>query len=394
MWNILSTVNPLGVRPLVPHRSPQRVLSAGLLVIAIVTGLPFDSVASANPSAAGVRFDVPQWVEGVEVSGGAGSGSDRLVLLELPVSIIVDSFANSGIDQLVVEISPRGGSTMVVDYSPRTELGSEYTGGIEVLRTDESARSVTFGADATPPPLAVASLNAGMNQKQAASYKYNRAAPVHLIAASGTIRRGRGVYFKFRSTDQQIIEGDRLLQVTVRVPAEWRGEWLDVLVLGDRHPSGLSAGVSTFTGMPARPVRVGAGRFLVAVYPIEDEQARRLARRLVDAESSMRMRLAETRDRDSNVVAGPRSLLRHVSKRVDWGELTQRGTTEDAERLLHRALAGTLDPHVDRDFRGLPADVRAVCLDYLEARKAFSRYVRGEGKTSDAIVGVRHRLSD
>jgi len=131
----------------------------------------------------------------------------------------------------------------------------------------------------------------------------------------------------------------------------------------------------------------------VAVYPIEDGQARRLARRLVDAESSMRTRLSDSRDRDSGVVAGPRSLLRHVSKRVDWGELTQRGSADDAQRLLHRALAGTLDPHVDRDFRGLPADVRAVCLDYLEARRAFSAYVRKAGH-SDAIVRMRPALSD
>jgi len=118
MWSILSTLYHEGVRPLDTHRNPHRVVSVSLLVIAIVTGRQFDSAASANPSAAGVRFDVPQWIEGVEVSGGAGLGSDRLILLELPVSIIVDSFANSGIDQLVVEISPRGGSTMVVDYSP------------------------------------------------------------------------------------------------------------------------------------------------------------------------------------------------------------------------------------------------------------------------------------
>lgn len=353
-------------------RTGQWIVAIG---VAWLGGVGVDAVATANSP--GVRFDVPQWVEGFDVSATDSSHVDRLISIELPVSIIVDSLANPTIDQLVIEITPRGGSTMVVDYAPRTEMGSDYSGGIEVLRTDELARSLTLGIDAPYPPMSVSSLSGGLNQKNIASYKYNRVAPRHLIAASGTIRRGRGVYFKFRSTDQQIIEGDRLLQLTLRVPADWRGEWIDVLILGDRHPTGLSAGLSSLTGAPPKPVRVGAGRFLIAAYPNTDEHAQALARTLVDAESAMRTSLLGQQP----YATGPHSLSqvlkRQVSNGIDWGENPRRGTAAERDWILHRALAGSLNPHVDSDFRALPAEVRAVCLGYLAARREFSEYTRG-----------------
>lgn len=352
-------------------------------LIAVVVGLiPVFSVdrsiAWGSPSEDGVRFDVPQWVEAVPVSGGPAGQEDRLVAIDLDVSIIVDSLAAIRLDQLVIEVTPRGGSTSVADYAPRTELASDYAGDIEVLRAEESARSVSFGADATYPPVAIANLTGSLNEKNAASYKYNRVAPMHLIAASGTVRRGRGVYFKFRSTDRQIIEGDRLLQITLRVPADWRGELLDVLILGDRYPSGLASGLSSWTGMPARPVRMGAGRFLVAAFAAEDREARQLARRMVDAEAEMRACLLGVRGAGTPVISGPSSLLRHVSRRIDWTDAGDQELEKKATLTLHRALAGTLRPHVDREFKDLPADVRAVCLNYLEARQQFLKAVDGD----------------
>src|SRR5690606_8357890 len=99
---------------------------------------------------------------------------------------------------------------------------------------------------------------------------------------------GRGVYFKFRATDQQIIEGDRALSLTFRVPTAWRGELLDVLIRGDSQPSGFTSDVASLAGMTVKPQRVGVGRFLVATYRDDDPQGRQLARRLADAEAEMR----------------------------------------------------------------------------------------------------------
>lgn len=336
-------------------------------------------------SQSGVRFDVPQVVEAKVLESSEDGGGDLLITVEMTISIIVDSLSAPRIDQLVVEMTPRGGSAMVVDYAPRTELASNYSGGIEVQQTDESSRSVGVSVDAGYPPVGGGNLSAARSEKNVSSVKFNRVAPMHLIAASGTTRRGRGVYFKFRSTDQQIIEGDRTLRVTFRVASTWQGEWIEVLILGDSHSSGFSSGVASLAGITSKPQRVGAGRFLVATYRPDSDRARDLARRLADAEADMRDQVqrlgsadrsgsesfATTRVLGSDRINTPADWVRHVSRRIDWTESSSRELADKAAISLHRALDGSLEPHTDRRFKDLPVDTRATFLTYLAARKAF-----------------------
>jgi len=341
--------------------------------------LPSVSVAQPAPfvgggfaAGSGVRFDVPQVAKAFVVEQPQTDGGDLSISIELTTSVIVDSLVAPKIDQLLVEIMPRGGTAIVTDYAPRTELGSEYTGGIEVHRTDELNRSVAMAIDGRYPPVAGGSVTASRGEKNIESLKYQRVAPMHLIAASGTTRRGRGVYFKFRSTDQQIIEGDRVLQITLRVPATWRGELLEVMMVGDSHRTGFSSGVASLTGWSNKPLRVGTGRFLVAAYRADCPEARQAARRLADTEAEMRGHMHRVAS-GQREISDPAALLRHVSRRIDWNDPFDRGLAEKATLSLHRALEGSLDPYTDRAFKDLPVDTRAACLDYLAARKMFER---------------------
>jgi hypothetical protein len=363
-------------------------LAIPLATVALMM-FPDQAIAQGSASQPGVRFDVPQVVEAKVLESSGDGASDLLITFEMTISIIVDSLSAPRIDQLVVEMTPRGGSAMVVDYAPRTELASNYSGGIEVQRTDESNRSVAMSIDAGYPPVGGGNLSAARSDKNVESVKFNRVAPMHLIAASGTTRRGRGVYFKFRSTDQQIIEGDRTLRVTFRVPSTWQGEWIEVLILGDSHPkgftSGFSSGVASLAGISAKPQRVGAGRFLVATYRPDSDRARDLARRLADAEAEMRDQVqrlgsidrsgfdpfATARVHGSDRINNPADLVRHVSRRIDWTESSGRELADKGAISLHRALDGSLEPHTDRTFKDLPVDTRAAFLEYLAARKAF-----------------------
>ncbi len=347
------------------------IASIGLFVTA--TGL---GVAAAQaPSLAAVRFDVPQVVVAVPVQRAAevvppNDAQDLLVSLDLTVSVIVESLSASPIDQLLIEVTPRGGTAMVADYAPRTELASEYTGGIEVQETDEASHALGLALEACYAPFGSGKLNASKGEKNINSTKYNRVAPMHLIAASGTTRRGRGVYFKFRTTEQQIIEGDRQLSLTLRVPNSWRGELLEVAVRGESHPRGFTSGVASLAGMPSKPQLVGAARFLVATYRNDDPQGQQVARRLADTEAEMRRRLQAVGSDTAKPLSSPTALLRHVSYRIDWNQETLQ---QKAALALHRALDGSLDPHVDRDFKDLPVETRVSCLDYLEARREYLR---------------------
>lgn len=385
-----------------PHKLRRRKFGPAVVLAAAILG-----AGGAGPAAAGefasVRFDVPQVATATPLElpqspqadpspqadhssqpgqspqadpvapSLVGSG-EMLVSIDLTISVIVQSLSASPVDQLLIEIKPLGGTAIVADYAPRTELASEYSGGIEIQKTDEVNHSLGLALDACYPPLATGKLSGGKGEKSSESTKYSRVAPLHLIAASGTTQRGRGVYFKFRSTDQQIIEGDRQLSLTLRVPASWRGELLEVLIRGERQARGFS--VTSLTGGEPRAETVGLARFLVASYRGDDPQGRQLARRLADAETEMRMQLravnAETLV--AHPLRSPAALLRHVSHRIDWNASSS--PQHKATMTLHRALAGTLDPHRDRDFQDLPVDARVSCLNYLDARQEYLQAVR------------------
>ena len=86
-------------------------------------------------------------------------------------------------------------------------------------------------------------------------------APVQAVTASGTINRGRGVYFKLRWTAQQILEGEKTFHNTSR-PEQWRGSLMDVSVIaqGERKSFGWERETKT----------IGSANFVVAVFKDHD----------------------------------------------------------------------------------------------------------------------------
>lgn len=353
--------------------SVRAVLRRAASVVFLVAVPGLGSAVAQVPSLTGIRFDVPQVVPAVRVERSPEAvpqhdGQDLLVSLDLPVSIIVESLSAPSIDQMLIEITPRGSTAMVADYAPRTELASAYSGGIEVHETDEASHALGLALEACYAPFGTGKLNASKGEKNIASTKYNRVAPMHLIAASGTTRRGRGVYFKFRSTEQQIIEGHRQLSLTLRVPQSWRGELVEVAILAESLPRGFASGVASLTGLTPKPQSVGVGRFLVATYRADDAEIQQAARRLADTEAEMRRQFQSVGRHAAASRTSPASLLRHVSHRIDWNQETLQQKTV---LILHQALDGSLDPHTDRDFQDLPVEARVSCLDYLEARRDF-----------------------
>ena len=70
--------------------------------------------------------------------------------------------------------------------------------------------------------------------KNSDSTQYQKRAPQQAMIAAGTTDRGRGVYFKFRWTADQVLEGEKRFRWTVAVPESWRGGLIDVQIIGQR----------------------------------------------------------------------------------------------------------------------------------------------------------------
>ena len=185
------------------------------------------------------------------------------------------------IDQWLVRCQPRGQFASIVDYSPRTETGSDIASHIQVKQSTEKQQSLGVGVNGNY--FSNISGNAGLDhtRKNIDSLQFDRLAPVHAVTASGTINRGTGVYFKLRWTAEQILEGQKTFQLVLDVPDTWRTGLIDISVVAQsEHKS--------FANWEPTTKTLGSGNFVIAVYREEDMHASEVARKMARAEHELR----------------------------------------------------------------------------------------------------------
>lgn len=347
------------------RRSPRVFLNALLLWLHLIGTVGFASEADLK----GVSIDVPQLAEVRVVDEQSASSDDRVVEADLFLSVLVDSSLAPSPDQLVVRIRPLGFSSLITSHSLRTETYSEYVSPIEVSQTDESFRNATAKVQSLPGQVAIAGFSGSWGEHNAAVSKYLRKPPVGIASASGTVDCGRGVFYKFVRTSQTPIEGQRRLCVAMRVPPNWRGDLLEVTVLASARPVGVMASVASLAGNDFHLRRTRSTKFMVAVYDRADARVRELSRILADSETSMRLELSTATRKSFRSGHRWEEFFRGMNDEVViWG------VSSGWERILDLALSGRLNPYVDPEFKSLPTDAQAACLQYLDSRKQYMMY--------------------
>lgn len=296
-----------------------------------------------------IHFDMPP----VAVARDDSSGDRNLVTIDLKLSSMIAAPNMPRIDQWIVQCQPRSADLQVEDYSPRTEVASDISGPIEVKRTKE--RSSSAGTSLDGGYGHVANFHAGFDHgsKDINSVQVNRVAPVQAVTASGTINRGRGVFFKLRWTAQQVLEGEKHFQITLRVPKHWRGSLIDVSVIAQ-------ANRKTFGGWDTENKILGAAEFVVAAHREHDQLAAEHARALFEAEHALRLAAKRHPSEESSW----KTLLRHVTTKLDNDDKSRANWMR---RLLHKQA----DPHFDKVITKLPMPVRLAVLEYVDSRDAF-----------------------
>ena len=311
-----------------------------------------------------VYFDMPPLAKAIK-KGESSPAEPMFVTVELKLSSMLASPDMPRIDQWLVRCQPRDPALSIADYSPRTELASEIEGPIQIKNTNEKSKSFGLSIDGAYGHLA--RLHSGFDQgnKDIDSVQLDRVAPVHAVTASGTINRGRGVYFKLRWTAQQVLEGEKVFHVTLRVPPTWRGGLLDVSVVAQsEHKS--------FPGWDSDAKTLGAANFVVASYLEGDATAYAKAQQLFEAENELRILARELEDpgqlrmqHQAASIDCISSLLRHVATKLDVdSDLTRR-------HWIDRLIADRADPHLDKEIQKLPMPLRVAVLDYVDSRDEF-----------------------
>ena len=312
------------------------------------------SVHAANQdNAPEIFFDLPLVSAGVPLQTSSAS---QLVDVELRLSSMIVAPNPQRIDQWIVRCQPRQDGIQIADYAPRTEVTSPIQGPIQVKLTDEKTESVGLAVNGTYGDLARGNVGADRGSKKAECLQYDRVAPVHAVTASGTINRGRGVYFKLKWTEQQVLEGEKVFHLTLSVPAAWRSGLIDVSVIAQSEKK-------SFGGWDRDVVTLGRASFVVAVYRTGDSEAMAAARNLADAEDNLRRTVTANRYH-KNPITG---LVQNVAELFD----SKRQVAP--QQLLEQLLVEGASPHVDKQLLQLPVQARVVALDYCDAREAFVR---------------------
>ncbi len=324
------------------------------MLIAVLIICPNAGIFAADKHTV-VHFDLPSSAAATVVESAAGRASLKV---ELKLSSMVSSPEATRIDQWLVRCQPRGQFASIIDYSPRTETGSDIASHIQVKQSKEKQQSLGVGVNGSY--FSSLSGNAGLDysKKKIDSRQFERLAPIHAVTASGTINRGTGVYFKLRWTAEQILEGQKTFQLVLDVPVTWRTGLIDISVVAQsEHRS--------FANWEQTTKTLGAANFVIAIYREEDMHAREIARRMASAEHELRHKIEkETAAKSNNSLS---TLLRHMAMKME----TEKPRTNT--NLLERLMLNQADPHLDNDIRKLPMACRLAALNYSDAQNSFAR---------------------
>ncbi|OUW79488.1 MAG: hypothetical protein CBD74_10130 [Saprospirales bacterium TMED214] len=322
-----------------------------LLFATLIVQANIVSIAADSQSV--VHFDIPPNVAAEVIESGTGR---TLLQVELKLSSMISSPEAARIDQWLVRCQPRGQFASIVDYSPRTELGSDIATPIQVRQSKEKHQSLGVGVNGDY----FSSLrgNAGLDhtRKNIDALQFDRLAPLHAVTAAGTINRGTGVYFKLRWTAEQILEGQKTFHLGLDVPDTWRTGLIDISVVAQSEQK-------SFASWEQSTKTLGAANFVIAVYRSDDIHACEVARRMANAEHQLRSRIKEEIASEPNHSLS--TLLRKMTKKMEF--------EKPSSDLMERLMLNKTDPRLDSDIRKLPMPCRLAALNYSDAQDSFTR---------------------
>ncbi|MFV1964652.1 MAG: hypothetical protein ACC628_04465 [Pirellulaceae bacterium] len=329
-----------------PHM-PHMVLS---LLLSLATT---SSLKAASPN---VRFDTACVVACRDVSSEeftAANPGERLLEVRLEVSSLIVHGAEENLLQYFYQFTSPNRSLQVADYRPRTTPASEYAGNIGIEMRKETSKSAGIAVTGAWDNLIKATGTGDMGSRDSSSVRYELVAPQESLAASGTICRGYGVYFKLKHMRQSLLEGSKEFVLVFRAPRGWRGDFVHVHC----QAKGRSRGVIRQLD---EEVSWGRNDFLVALHLEADEESKRIAEEFVDA--AIKLRRAAARNQ------------RVIHKRNyptvfhEFGSLLGAVEPKLSDTWLSEVLYLSGHQRLERIADRLPEEVRAAAIDYVAVR--------------------------
>ncbi len=338
---------------------PRTPLVQLLLAAAIGTGASFASrpAVAASPD---VSFDVTPSVGCRDVTTAEfaeANPDERLVEAQIEVSSLIRQGNEEDLLQYFYRFDSPRRTLRIVDYAPQTTLASDLAGNVTIEKKEESTKGLA--ATVTAPfawPVKLAG-SGELASKTLDSTRYELVPPMTAVAASGTLDRGYGVYFKLKPSRSTSLEGSKRFSMTFRVPRNWRADYVHLSCTA-------SAAVQGLLGPLDEPFVCGRRKFVVALYAEGDASAKAAAERLVRAESELLKSISANRKELE------RRFYPTVVQRV--GAMFEGTTAALPENVAEAIVYGGQAPDKQLLELRLPAEVRQAVAKYTVARRALA----------------------
>jgi len=305
-----------------------------------------------------VRFDMPGMIAAHDVTPlefASANPGEKLVEVVLPISSLIGAEGDDRLLQFIYRLESPHSAFEVVDFLPKTTLTTRFASPIGHQRSQEQTNQLGLSLTGNYPPFVSSTGNAGTSTKTSSSVRYELLPPLELLAASGTMERGSGVFFKLKPSPRTSLEGSKDFAMVLRVPANWRGDCLWVTCEALSH----SRSALSFESSTNRQ----RSEFVVALYLNGDEEAKRAATRLFREEQSLRRAASKHAEAIRGEAQGnwPQKI----------GVLLAVSEPRVAEDWLPRLIAAPAGADIDGLTRTLPPPVRTASGDYVSAKLAL-----------------------
>lgn len=239
--------------------------------------------ASAFAEVPRVVFDMPYAVSCRDVTPpefAASNAEDKLVEVKLGISSLLQAGSEKDLAQYFIRVEVPQRTMAISDFLPKS-THEALQGNTTITKNSETTFSLGVNITGHYHALTGSAITPGVSQKNGSCVKYDLLPPLETVTASGTILRGSGVYFKLKSSERNLLEGEREFALIVRVPKGWRGDYLHVRC----EAEGISRG---FVSSLDQRLPCGQRDFLISLYLEGDSEARRAAEDLSRAEINLR----------------------------------------------------------------------------------------------------------
>ncbi len=207
-------------------QSHKFILSLATLLLPLLAG----AAVAEDPE---VQFDCDPAVvcrDITPVEFSLSNPDEKIIETTLRISTRMTEGAVEDLQELIYEI--KSPSVRIHDFSPRTELSSEYVEPIQIVKTIDKSNTIGGSVNGTmsaPVPLPasahpVASL--GRNEHDSVREEMRRMPAKKPLIVSGTFAHRQGVFFKFKQSTQVSLEGVQKITCAFVVPRDWRGDYL------------------------------------------------------------------------------------------------------------------------------------------------------------------------